>query len=162
MTCEKNLTVILSHFLGVSVTTSSVRHMTNDSLIHTACHPDIPILVELVLKKKKLLVYTLPGSVSVTTPHTQQWGTHSQWLFTSQFLGLSLLPPTYTAMGDTQPVVVYLTVPGSVSVVLAVPGSVSVVLAVPGSVSVVLAVPGSVFVVLAVPGSISVVLAVPG
>ena len=75
-------------------------------------------------------------------------------------------------MGDTQPVVVYHAVPGSISVVLAVPGSVSVVLAVPGSVSMVLvvpwsvsaviAVPRSVFVVLAVPGSVSVVLAVPG
>ena len=51
-------------------------------------------------------------------------------------------------MGDTQPVVVYLTVPGSVSVMLAVPGSVSLVLAVPGSVSAVLAVHGSVSEVL--------------
>ena len=82
----------ISRFLCVSVTTSHVRHMTSNSLIHTACHPDIPILVELVLKTK-LLVYTLPGSVCVTTPPTQHWETHNQWLFTLQFLGLSLLPP---------------------------------------------------------------------
>ena len=69
-----------------------MRHITSDSLIHTACHLDIPILVELMLKTK-LLIYTLPGSVSVTTPPTQLWETHDQWLFTLQFLGLSLLPP---------------------------------------------------------------------